>query len=151
MITGYEAGALCVAPATAVAYIELTGNAVRRAYVREMSMFLNTAIPAPATGLGRPAAKAVTPANQFLGQAQDPANAAGTTQWSTTWATPPTVPSPFLRRFDLAGTVGSGVIFTWPADGELIIPSTTGVSALVFWNASAGTGPAADMYAVWGE
>lgn len=151
MIVGYEGAALCVAPATAVAYIELTGNATRRAYVREMSMFLNTAVVANSTGLGRPAAKAVTPANQFLVQAQDPANAAGVTQWSTTWATPPTVPSPFLRRFDLAGTVGSGVILTWPADGELIIPSTTGISALVFWNASAGTGPAANFYTVLGE
>jgi hypothetical protein len=151
VIVGFEAGALAVAPATAVAYIELTGNAVRRAYVRELSMFLNTAIAAPATGLGRPAAKGVTPAGQQLFQAQDPANAAGVTNWSTTFGTAPTVPATFLRRFDLAGTVGSGVIFTWPADGELVIPSTTGVSALVFWNASAGTGPAADFYGVLGE
>lgn len=151
MIVGYEAGALCVAPASAVAYIELTGNAVRRAYVRELSMFLNTAVAANKVQLGRPAAKAVTPANQFLGQAQDPANAAGVTQWSTTWGTAPTVPAVAMRQFDLAGTVGSGVIFTWPADGELIIPSTTGISALVFWNGSASTGPAADYYGAWGE
>lgn len=151
MIVGYEGAALCVAPTTGVAYVELTGNATRRAYVRELSMFLNTAVVALATGLGRPAAKAVTPANQFLFQAQDPANVAGVTQWTTTWGTPPTVPSPFLRRFDLAGTVGSGVIFTWPADGELVIPSTTGISALVFWNGGAGTGPAADVYGVLGE
>lgn len=151
MIVGYEGAALGVAPTTAVAYIELTGNATRRAYVRELSMFLNTAVAAAATGLGRPAAKAVTPANQFLFQAQDNANVAGVTQWTTTWGTPPTVPSPFLRRFDLAGTVGSGVIFTWPADGELVIPSTVGISALVFWNASGSTGPAADFYGVLGE
>jgi hypothetical protein len=151
MIVGYEGAALCVAPSTAVAYIELTGNATRRAYVRELSMFLNTAVAAPATGLGRPAAKSITPANQFLFQAQDTGNVAAVTQWTTTWGTPPTVPSPFLRRFDLAGTVGSGVIFTWPADGELIIPGATGVSALVFWNASAGTGPAADFYGVLSE
>lgn len=151
MIVGYEAAALAVAPATGVAYIELTGNAVRRAYVREIAMFVETAFAAALTGFGRPAAKAVTPANQFLGQAQDPANAAGVTQWTTTWGTPPTIPSPFHRRFDLAGTVGSGVIFTWPADGELIIPSTTGVSALVFWNGSGATGPAADVYTVLGE
>lgn len=151
MIVGYEAGALCVAPATAVAYAELTGNAVRRAYVREMSMFLNTAVAANRVQLGRPAAKAVTPAGAVLGQPQDPSNAAGVTQWSTTWTTPPTAPAAAMRAFDLAGTVGSGVIFTWPADGELVIPSTTGISALVFWNASAATGPAADMYSVWGE
>lgn len=151
MIVGYEAGALCVAPATAVAYAELTGNAVRRAYVREMSMFLNTAVAANRVQLGRPAAKSVTPTGASLGQPQDPSNAAGVTQWSTGWTTPPTAPAVPLRAFDLAGTVGSGVIFTWPADGELIIPSTTGVSALVFWNASGATGPAADLYAVWGE
>lgn len=151
MIVGYEAGAICVAPATAVAYIELTGNATRRAYVRELSMFVNTTVAATKTQLGRPAAKAVTPATQFLGQAQDPANTAGVTQWSTTWGTPPTVPAVALRNFDLAGTVGSGVIFTWPADGELIIPSTTGISAIVFWNASGSTGPIADFYGVWGE
>lgn len=151
MIAGYEAGALGVAPATAVYYIELTGNAVRRAYVRELSMFLNTAVAANRVQLGRPAAKAITPTAQVLGQAQDPANAAGVTQWTTAATTPPTAPAVAHRAFDLAGTVGSGVIFTWPADGELIIPSTTGVSALVFWNASASTGPAADFYGVWGE
>ena len=151
MIVGFEAGAICVAPATAVAYIELTGNAVRRADVRELSMFLNSAVVANKVFLGRPAAKSVTPATAFLMQAQDPANAAGVTQWSTTWATPPTVPAVALRNFDLAGTVGSGVIFTWPADGEMIIPSTTGISALVFWNASGATGPIADFYGVLGE
>lgn len=147
----FEAGALGIAPATAVAYIELTGNAVRRAYVGEASMFLNTAVVANKTILGRPAAKAVTPANQFLGQATDPADAVGTTQWTTTWGTPPTVPAVAMRQFDLAGTVGSGVIFTWPADRPLVIPSTTGVSAIVFWNGGSGTGPAADFYASWIE
>jgi hypothetical protein len=56
-----------------------------------------------------------------------------------------------LRQFDFNNVIGSGVIFTWPSDGELVLGTTGVLSSLVLWNAGGTTGPIMSTYAVWSE
>jgi hypothetical protein len=155
MIVGYEAAALTNAAAssdTTGCYIEFRGNGVRRAKVREWGIFSKDATSALRQGLGRPAAAGITPATNSLGQAQDPADAAATAQFSSSWGTQPTAPAVYLRQWNFNNVIGSGVIFTWPSDGELIVPAS-GVATLVLYNpaASGQSGPACHTYSVWSE
>jgi hypothetical protein len=150
-IVGYEASTTSAAsPATAAPYAELVGNGTRRMKVREFGMFSQAATAAAKTQLGRPAAVGVTPGTTSLGQAQDPAEAAGTGKWAASWGTAPTAPAVALRQFEFNNVVGSGVIFTWPSDGELVVPAT-GTITLVVWNAGAAGGPTSSLYGVWSE
>jgi len=140
------------AAATVANYIEL-GAPTRRLKVREFGLFSQGPTAAAKTQLARPAAIGVTPTSPIVGKPQDPADAAGTGQTAIAWGTAPTAPTSatgILRQFDFNNVTGSGVIFTWPSDGELVVP-TAGTASVVVWNAGASTGPACDFYAVWSE
>jgi len=65
-------------------------------------------------GIGRPAAQGVTPGTTSTFQRDDSADPACVTTASLTWATPPTAPTNFHRRWNSAATVGVGIIFTFP-------------------------------------
>jgi hypothetical protein len=148
----YELGTSTAAATTGAAYIELI-TGVRRLKVREIGVFSQAATAAAKTLIGRPAAVGITPTTPILGVAQDPADIVGTGKTAIAWGTPPTAPTSttgIMRQFDFAATAGSGVVFTWPADGELVVP-ITGTTTIVLWNAGAGTGPLLDFYAVWSE
>lgn len=118
-------------------------------YVREIGLFCQAATAAGKTVLGRPG-NTPTVGALTVGGAQDPSNAAATGGVTTTWTVVPTVPAPAMRQFDLAATLGSGAVFTWPSDGELVIGITRNLS-LIAWNASGSTGPILSQYQVWGE
>ena len=149
MIVGYEAAVTTVAAASAAAFSEFEPNGTRRAYVREVGIFSQAATALSKGQLGRPG-NTPTAGSLTAGQAQDPGNTGGTAGFTTTWTTAPTAPSVPMRQFDFNNVVGSGVIFTWPSDGELVAGPTR-ANSVVFWNAGASTGPACDQYAVWGE
>ena len=152
MAIAYELGTSTAAATTGAAYIELIA-VTRRMKVREIGVFSQAATAAAKTAIGRPAAQGITPTTPILGQPQDPADIAGTGETAIAWGTPPTAPTSatgIFRQFDFAATAGSGVVFTWPADGELVIPIIN-VKSLVLWNLGAGTGPLMDFYAVWSE
>jgi hypothetical protein len=147
VITGYEAGTNSVAsPGAGAAAIELRAP-TRRLKVRELGVF-SQAATAVRFQLGRPAAQGITPGTTTLGQAQDPAEAAGTGIFSASWGTPPTAPAVALRQADFNNVVGSGLIWTWPSDGELVVP-TAGVISVVIWCVTAG--PTMSVYSIWGE
>jgi hypothetical protein len=150
MIVGYELGTSSAAAATGAAYIEFMGNGTRRVKLREIGLWSQAATLVQKGQIGRPAAQGITPTTPIVWVPQDPADAAGTAQSAIAWATPPTAPAKALRQFDFNNVPGSGLIFTWPADGELIIPAA-GVASIVVWNAGAGTGPALDCYFVGAE
>jgi hypothetical protein len=150
MTIAYEAATNTVAAANAAAYIEFVGNGTRRAKIREWGTFSQAATAVPKCQIGRPAASGITPGTLTLGKAQDPADAVATAQWSASWGTPPTAPTVALRQFDFNNVIGSGVIFTWPSDGELVCPAT-GIITLVQWNGGGTTGPICSVYAVWSE
>lgn len=149
MIAGYELGNSTVAtPGAGAAALELRAPS-RRFKTREFSVASQSATTYR-FALGRPAAIGVTPTTQSTVQAQDPAEAAGTTISVISWGTAPTAPATFLRQFDFNNVPGSAVIWTWPSDGELIIPVVGGgATTLVLWAITAG--PTCDYYVVGGE
>lgn len=147
MIAGYEVGNVTATnPSAGTAAVELRAP-TRRLKVREAGLFSQVAT-AVDFGLGRPAAQGVTPTTQSTVQAQDPAEVAGTGITAIAWTTGPTAPGTFLRKGQFNNVIGSGLIWTWPSDGELIVP-ITGVISIVFWFVTAG--PTSDYYFALGE
>ena len=128
--------------ATTAACWECRAPAGIRPKVLELSIIQATAT-ACSYGLGRPQAIGVTPVN-VLFQTDDPGDPAATTAASLSWATSPTVPLIYHRRWNSAATVGVGIIWTFPRG--LIIPVS---SSLVIWNIS--TTVAADVSCVIDE
>lgn len=149
MIVGFEAAVSTVAAATAAAYAEFEPNGTRRCYIREWGVFSQAATAAAKTQIGRPG-NTPTGGAVTVGIAQDPGNAAGTGGFTTTWTTAPTAPATPFRQFDFNNVIGSGVIYTWPSDGEMI-SGPSRVNSVILWNAGGTTGPICDLYAVWGE
>jgi hypothetical protein len=150
VIVGYELGISSIAAAAAAAGAEFQSNAVRRAKLRETGMFSQAATAARIV-LGRPG-NTPTGGAVTIGGAQDPAEAAATAGVTTTWTVAPTVPAPVMRQIDFGATAGSGVIWTWPADGELAL-GLTRAGSLVYFNPSGspGTWPILSLYLTWGE
>jgi hypothetical protein len=105
----------------------------------EMGFFSATAT-AQTIGIGRPAAIGVTPAGGVTLQAEDPGDPAATCVTALSWATPPTAPAVFLRRYPLANVVGVGFIATFP--NGLLIPISF---SLVFNNITVSV--ASDVHA----
>lgn len=121
---------------------ELRTTASVRAVVLEIGFIMATGT-ATSIGLGRPAAQGVTPVNvTFL--AEDGNGPAGNTVASLSWATSPTVPANFLRRWNGPATIGAGIVWTFPRG--LIVPVS---SSLVIWNITANV--AADVWCVVDE
>jgi hypothetical protein len=95
-------------------------------------------------GLGRPQAQGVTPVPVVFQAEQNVSNPAAKTAASLSWATSPTIPAIFLRRFNFPAYAGSGVIWTFPRGLEL--PAS---SSLVIFNITATV--ASDVYIVIDE
>jgi hypothetical protein len=112
---------------TTTANVEWRSASSVRPKVLEIS-YISATATAQSIGLGRPQAIGVTPVN-VLFQADDPGDAAATTAGSLSWATSPTVPLIFHRRWNGAATIGVGIVWTFPRG--LVIPVS---SSLVLWN-----------------
>lgn len=97
-------------------------------------------------GLGTPAARGITPVNTLF-QRDVPATStdpASTTNGSLAWATSPTTPTTFVRRWSCAAVSGVGVVWVFPRG--FVIPVS---SSLVCWNITATV--AADVNAIVDE
>jgi hypothetical protein len=149
VIIGFEAAISTVAANSGAPFSEFEPNGTRRAYVREIAIFSQAATALSKGQIGRPA-NTPTGGTLVVGQAQDPSNAAGTAGFTTTWATTPTAPTVPMRQFDFANVTGSGLIYTWPTDGELI-SGPTRASSVILWNGGSSTGPICSQYSVWAE
>lgn len=112
---------------TTAACVEWRTAASTRPKVLEIS-YISAAATVQTIGLGRPQAIGVTPVN-VLFQADDPGDPASVTNGSLSWATSPTVPLIFMRRWNGAATIGVGIVWTFPRG--LTIPVS---SSLVLWN-----------------
>ena len=124
---------------------ELRSGTNSRLYIRELGIFMGAAT-ASTFGLGRPAAIGITPTTPVVGQAHDPADAAGIGATALAWATKPTTPtsSIYLRRIGLPAAIGAGVIWTF---NEPLIVSVS--SSIVVYNLA--TNGVADIYVTWEE
>jgi hypothetical protein len=127
--------------ATTTANIEWRTPATVRAKCLEISYIQLTAL-ASQIGLGRPQAIGLTPVN-VLFQKDDPGDPASVMNGSLSWATSPTVPQIYHRRWN--GTLAStGVVWTFPRG--LVIPISFG---MVIWNIA--TTVAADVNCILDE
>jgi hypothetical protein len=124
------------------ASVEWRTPATVRPKVLEITVMQATAT-AVSLGLGRPQALGVTPVN-VLFQADDPGDPASVMNGSLSWATSPTIPLIFLRRWNSAATIGVGIVWTFPRG--LVIPVS---SSLVIWNIT--TAVAADVNCIIDE
>lgn len=96
----------------------------------EIGLTLNAAT-ATTQGIGTPAAAGATPTSPVTFLAEDTGNttAAGTTA-ATAWTTMPTTPANFFRRVSLPGTIGGGIIWTFPRGITILKGSLN----LCIWN-----------------
>ena len=92
---------------------QLRAAAGTKVRVLETSL-VQSAAGAASYGFGRPAALAVTPATSTLFQRDDSADPACVTNIDLTWATSPTAPAIYHRRWNSAATIGVGIILTFP-------------------------------------
>lgn len=115
--------------ATTAANVEWRTPSTVRPKVLEIS-YISSAGTVQTIGLGRPQAIGVTPVN-VLFQADDPGDPVSVMNGSLSWATSPTVPLIFHRRWNGAATVGVGIVWTFPRG--FVIPVS---SSAVLWNIS---------------
>lgn len=120
--------------AAAGAIVALRTGAARDIRVFEIGVSAVTAV-AGEVGLGRPAAAGVTPGTPTgptaAGNAHDSASVVGTTLIDASWGTAPTSPATFWRRFQLPGSIGAGVIWSFP--GGIVVPTS---ATIVLWQFS---------------
>lgn len=111
----------------ATAALELIAPAGKGIVLRELSVYL-AAATASAYGLGRPAAKGITPTTPVSLLLESGDSGLILTSTAIAWGTGPTVPGGFLRRVAFPATISSHVIWTFHG---LEIPAGT---SLVLWN-----------------
>ena len=107
---------------------EIRTTAAVRAALLEMSIIQATAT-AQSLGLGRPQAQGVTPGGISTFVRDEPGAPVCVTTQNLSWATSPTVPLVFHRRWNSAATIGVGIIWTFPR--ALVVPVS---ASLVVWN-----------------
>ena len=117
---------------SAAAAWEIRTASTDRPKIMEIGFTLVTAA-ATVIGLGRPAAIGITPTTPVTVLAEDTGDPAGTVTACLASSTLPTVPPQFLRRAAFAGTIGSGIVWTFPRG--LVIPVS---SSIVLWNILGG-------------
>jgi len=107
---------------------ELRTTASVKARILEISIIQATAT-AQSLGFGRPAAQGVTPGTTTTFVRDDSADPACVTTQNASWATSPTVPATFARRWNSAATIGVGIIWTFPRG--FVVPVS---ASAVIWN-----------------
>lgn len=112
---------------TTSACFEARTTSAVRATVLEVSI-IATAATAQSFGLGRPQAIGVTPTSPVAFQRDEPGAPVCVTTTALAWATSPTVPLVYHRRWNSAAA-GGGIIWTFPRG--LVIPVS---SSVVLWN-----------------
>jgi len=115
--------------ATTAANVEWKTPATIRAKILEIS-YISATATVQSIGLGRAQAVGITPVLVAF-QADDPGDPASLMNGSLSWATSPTTPLIFMRRWNGAATIGVGIVWTFPRG--LVIPIS---SAMVLWNIS---------------
>jgi hypothetical protein len=136
----YEVSCNIATAGAAAAIATITTAAGQQARILEIGVSSGTATAAE-IGLGVPAAVGVGALTGPVFQPLDPSDVAGVTtlvNGSTNrgFATSaPTVPTNPFRRFELAGVIGSGIVWVW-GDNQLVIPVS---KQIVIWQYSSVT------------
>lgn len=144
-MSNYERGDLTTATAIGPA-LEIRAGAGEPMYIQELGLFL-TAATASSIGFGRPANSIGAGGTVGLGSADldpdDVPSVGGVVLSGQT--TVPTAPTIFKRQIVLAGTIGNGIMWTWPAPGLRVKQNTS----VVLWNIAINS--ALRTYIRWSE
>jgi hypothetical protein len=124
----YSLANLTTGVTAATAALEVRSTSTDRAALLEFGAWLNAAT-ASTYGIGRPAARGVTPTSPITWLAEDENAPAGTIQTALAWGTGPTVPANFFRRIGLPATIGAGFLIAFPR-GLIMAVS----ASVVLWN-----------------
>lgn len=139
-MTQYSRSIRTSATSSGVAAVEIIAGPYKLVKIAEIGINLVNAT-ASVFGLGRPAAKGITPTTPvpFLSPltSSSPTDAA----LAVAWGTGPTIPAAFFRQCSLPATVGAEKI--WKFDQKLTIPIN---SSIILWTLSAVS--IADIYFV---
>src|SRR4051812_46550428 len=92
---------------TAAACMEIRTTSTVPIRIYEISITLVTAA-ATVIGIGRPAAIGVTPTSPKTVLNEENATQIGVSTTAVAWATGPTVPANFFRRYSFGATIGAG-------------------------------------------
>lgn len=140
----YSASVVTPAAAAGAAYAALRTAAGHRARIRQIDAYVNAAT-ASSVGLVR-SASVGTASTSVLGQAWETGDAAAVSNVDTAWSAAPTAGSVFLKRYVSPATIGSGVIWTFPAG--LVVPIS---SSILLWNYGGSAGSALSVTITWEE
>ena len=125
----YALGVTTISTTNGTAALELFTCPTCSCRVLEMSVLL-LAATASTFGVGRPAAQGVKPAGTNFVQEGNTADLVGRTQAAVGWTTtPPTAPAAYMRQASIGGTIGNGIIWTFPRG--LFVPIS---ASIVLWN-----------------
>ena len=109
----YEIGITKTTGAAAGLLAQLRAGAGRDIRVFEMGVFASTAVSGE-VALIRPSAVGATFTSSGVGASLDSASSAGVAVVDTAATTAPTIGTNYMRRIVLPGSIGSGVIWTFP-------------------------------------
>lgn len=126
---------------TANAAYELKGSTTDRTRIFEIGFTLVTAV-ATQLGFGRPAAAGITPTAPVTFLGEDVADSSAASD-ALAWATSPTAPTYYLRRFT-GSAIGQGAVWVFPRG--LPIEKTGANNSMVLFNILGGA--TIDVYIV---
>lgn len=112
---------------TGAAAMDLRAAAANSPKLMECGLNLGAAT-ASTYGLGR-SGNTPTQTSPVLMQAENAADPAGQSGSAVAWSVAPTVPAQFFRRIGLPGTIGAGIIWTFPRGLTIAAAGT-----ILIWN-----------------
>ncbi len=113
---------------TIAAALEIIAGANNAFSLKELGLTINAAT-ASVFAMGQPAAKGTTPTGVTVLAEDQPNTTAGNTTGSLSATTAPTTPANFTRRVSLPGTIGAGIVWTYPRGFNVLKAVTQ-----VLWN-----------------
>lgn len=102
---------------------ELRTTAAVKLAILELSIVQATGT-AQSLGFGRPAAIGVAPGGTSTPVRDHPNDPASVAVSALSWATSPTAPTVYARRWNSAATIGVGVIWTFPRGFHVAVSSS---------------------------
>lgn len=139
----YDLGFRTVDGTTATATAEIRSTSSDKPRLLELGYFQVTAANT-GIGIGVPAALGVGPISPTKMLAEDSVDPMAAVQIATQWATKPTIPTAFYRRYQSTTGIGNGYIIGFPRGLTIAVSSS-----IVMWNTLAN--PLLDVHVVIGE
>lgn len=139
----FSAGIRTTSGTTTEAALEIIAGADKGFRLMGVCSIAMAAATASNFGIGRPAAKGVTPTTPLALQGND-GGIPSTAKTALAWSTSPTVPGSFYHKVTLPATIGAFIQWNWPADGIFVQPGKT----IVLWNVGA-TGVVDFSFTIW--